>query len=264
MTHETIDYRGFEIKIQQDQCAENPWQNWDGMTPLMACSGRGDVSTYDSGDGIASFFDHVSDSWISRHWRKIAAILNVSESDCDSDCQSERDAYDASLGCVRKCYFEGILEGLAPSYYTGARDYLDALESLYTLAGIAALSTYASGYSQGDYTTILLVATPAHLARCGIKTATIDSLESDASLFAAWSFGDVFGFSIEDKSGEYIDSCWGFYGSNHQKSGIFEQAESAIDWHITAQRKQRVSRLKTLIRNRVPLAMRGDQLAQFA
>lgn len=34
--------------------------------------------------------------------------------------------------------------------------------------------------------------------------------------------GDIWGFSLEDKEGEEIDSCWGFYGSDINDNGMLE------------------------------------------
>jgi hypothetical protein len=40
--------------------------------------------------------------------------------------------------------------------------------------------------------------------------------------------------SIEGPNGEKIEdaSCWGFYGGDHEKSGLLEHARSAIDYRI--------------------------------
>lgn len=36
--------------------------------------------------------------------------------------------------------------------------------------------------------------------------------------------GAVYGYQIVDEDDEVIDSCWGFYGYDHEKSGLFENA----------------------------------------
>jgi hypothetical protein len=34
--------------------------------------------------------------------------------------------------------------------------------------------------------------------------------------------GEVYGFEITDESGEVVDSCYGFYGDDHNKSGLYD------------------------------------------
>jgi len=43
--------------------------------------------------------------------------------------------------------------------------------------------------------------------------------------------GDVYGFSIEGLE----DSCWGFFGSDHEKSGLLEHARPVIDYEVKKQ-----------------------------
>ena len=40
--------------------------------------------------------------------------------------------------------------------------------------------------------------------------------------------GQVYGYVIEDKSGEHLDSCWGFYGYNYCN----QEAESAAEYQV--------------------------------
>jgi len=58
--------------------------------------------------------------------------------------------------------------------------------------------------------------------------------------------GDIYGFetyrvSTCDKCGAtervLVDSCWGYYGSDHEKSGLLEEARGEIDSHISNERR---------------------------
>lgn len=40
--------------------------------------------------------------------------------------------------------------------------------------------------------------------------------------------GDVYGYLIENTSGEESGGCWGFYGYDHEKSGLIESAKGEI------------------------------------
>lgn len=45
--------------------------------------------------------------------------------------------------------------------------------------------------------------------------------------------GEIYGFTLIDEiTGEEIGSCWGYYGSDHEKSGLMETAKSEIDYYI--------------------------------
>ena len=49
--------------------------------------------------------------------------------------------------------------------------------------------------------------------------------------------GDVYGYTIETKDG-FVDSCWGFYGDDHEKSGLLEHAHNAVDCYLAEKKKQ--------------------------
>ena len=41
--------------------------------------------------------------------------------------------------------------------------------------------------------------------------------------------GAVYGYIVEDHKGEQIESCWGYYGHDNEKSGLLESAREVID-----------------------------------
>jgi len=249
----------FQVTIHHHEGPENPWENWDCMTPMLTYSES--TQTYDSGDGIEDFFSLVTPAWVSRNWRKIAAILEIDEAVAD---QEMRD-YGGSLSDSRYDYFETALSEKAPSSrcWGTACDYFDVLEALYDLAGIPALSTQRNGYSQGDCVRILLVATPAHAKRCGWAPDYDPNpgLKTDADLYGAWAWGDVYGYSIDDaKTGEQVDSCFGFYGTDD----VVAEVESVMNFEIENRKRERLDAIKRWIRNRVPLLIRAEMLGEMS
>lgn len=52
-------------------------------------------------------------------------------------------------------------------------------------------------------------------------------LRSEVETYDQYLRGDVYGFTVEDKNGDDVDSCWGFYGEEHAK----EEANNAADNH---------------------------------
>ena len=83
-------------------------------------------------------------------------------------------------------------------------------------------------------------------------------MEGTFKLYADWAFGDVYGFRVEDSEGEVLDSCWGYYGDEHEETGLLETARQSVDCEIESRRRVRQSRLKGLVRARVPLPVRLD------
>lgn len=63
----------------------------------------------------------------------------------------------------------------------------------------------------------------------GWKDAT-KAKEAAQSLIETWNnylSGNVWGFVIEDKEGEHVDSCWGFYGD--ADGYVLEKAKESVD-----------------------------------
>lgn len=62
-----------------------------------------------------------------------------------------------------------------------------------------------------------------------IKEKVYALLEVEVKTYNQWLTGDVYGYWIEDESGEHLDSCWGFYGFDY----CMAEAESMAD-HFAA------------------------------
>jgi hypothetical protein len=83
----------------------------------------------------------------------------------------------------------------------------------------------------------------------GIKRITKKYLEKAQSLldgevktYDNYLTGSVYGYNVvkvdEDGDEEDIDSCWGFFGYDHEKSGLLDYARNAIDCDIEYKKKQ--------------------------
>jgi hypothetical protein len=51
-------------------------------------------------------------------------------------------------------------------------------------------------------------------------------LETEVKTYDQYLTGDVWGYVIEDDSGEHVDSCWGFFGHDHCE----KEAEEALKY----------------------------------
>jgi hypothetical protein len=262
-------YRGLIIEAEQDSSPSNPFEDWDGEPPLAYYSDR-DLTDYSDGEALDPFAG-TSDAWFSRNWRALCAALEIDPAAHDEEVrQLQRDYPGNNLAALRRQTFESALEEMKPGGYYGgnASDYFIALEALWALRKVEALHWNRNGYSQSDWAEGIAVATPAWAERVG---APADShkrqLKNAADLWAAWAYGDVYGYVVsapdpdsddpeEPETGETLDSCWGYYG-DLEKSGI-----EAADSILAAAARNRAARLKDLIRNRVPLHLRPAMLAE--
>lgn len=66
-------------------------------------------------------------------------------------------------------------------------------------------------------------------------------LQGEVEIYDNYLTGDCYWYSIEDD----IDSCGCFYGYDHEKSGLLEYAENAIDCQVSEDEKQIFEDFKT-------------------
>ena len=118
------------------------------------------------------------------------------------------------------------------------------------------------GYSQGEWSEVLIVQTPDYLETTGCKELTRESMEEAFKLFGYWAWGDVYYYMIE-KDGEMVESRGGFYGDDEDESGLFGHAKQDIDNIISQRNKRKFERLKQLIKNSVELIYRPTVLQKF-
>lgn len=253
MQTESIQLNGYTVKIEQDQFAENPFEAWDCEPPLLAY--------YDSGrHGFKAYNDAPST------WREILWILPDSIFERKNRVAflrrflpsiSPRE-YVQALRDNDGSDFEAFIQLLGDVYeekphgWRGANEWLEAAAAILEYGGIPCHFTQSNGYSQGDSTLLLAVATQEWRDKAGFtpgEPLPDGCLESACDLHGFWQWGDVYGVaSIEDENGEEIPhgSCWGFYGSDHEKSGLLDHARNAIECHERTQEKE-ASRLSAAL-----------------
>lgn len=245
---ETIQYRGHTINVHHDADAGNPWTEWDGQPPMIVLHGgrHADFTEY----GLDLSVPTLTREQIKASLPALKKALGITGSVlkfCTDYTYLTRVNYDNATDLFNDSiseYFE----------QQTSSDKLELLASLYQAIGVPALCTSVHGSCQGDYAEVLLVATPEWVKEVGITGEyTEQALKNDAELYENWAFGYCYGYTVDD-----IDdaSCWGFYGYDHEKSGLLENAHNAIDCHIEQAHKARIEQVKTWIRNRVPLMYR--------
>ena len=65
-------------------------------------------------------------------------------------------------------------------------------------------------------------------------------LRNEVEQYDQYLTGEVYGYVIRGSDEETIDSCWGFYGSDHKASGLLESARGAIDAELDKVGEQQV------------------------
>lgn len=88
-------------------------------------------------------------------------------------------------------------------------------------------------------------------------------LVGEVEVYDDYISGEVYGFMAEDKDGDNIDSCWGFFGDDGVKEAI-RQGKDAIYSHIEDVNKKKSKKLRSMIEHKVPLDVRVKVLAKVA
>ena len=100
-----------------------------------------------------------------------------------------------------------------------------------------------------------------HVQRISAKReqSVLERLRHTLQLLEHWANGDVYAWEIPALD-EYGG---GFYGWDHDASGLVEYATDAINTHLRQQRQKRYACLNQLLRGHVPLHLRPALLAAF-
>ena len=84
------------------------------------------------------------------------------------------------------------------------------------------------------------------------KEQLLTYLSNEVEAYDTYLRGDIVGFEITDKNGDYVDSCWGYYA----EQDAIHEAKSSIDANISYSLRQHLKHLKQQIVNKVPLLYR--------
>jgi hypothetical protein len=229
------EHNGYRIRAVLDQDVLNPL-NDDGHWPMLVRD-DGRVTLYEKTAGFRADdpLSRISDAQLVHDQITIAKLLSVKIEVLTAlvgDYGPRGVKYCDDGGLLRE-QFQNILDDQRES------EKFETYAELFKLAGIHAYCADSCGHSQGDRAEVLVVATPEAIEEFGCTEVTDDDLAEQVKLYGAWAWGDVYGYVIErvqfeDDSGdnvvvgvEEIDSCWGFYGSDFDWSGLEDAAMEA-------------------------------------
>lgn len=252
----------YRVKRIHDYSPCNPFTEWDGYWPMLVDHGRrnGGVTVY--GDSsIRNPLSFLTDGQILRHQVKLAEIIDAATWGYCAGKEGLADYKRDSRGNYNGSPAELVRDYLERIWLESDSDEFDKIADILSIAGIESLSTCSTGYSQGDYADILIVATPAAMKEFGWSrrkmkdTAAIQKdMAGQARLYGQWAWGDCYGYAVEratdwDSDGEVTDweeleSVWGFYGDDWKENG----ADDFIVHSIRVDHAERVKELPELIK----------------
>jgi len=240
-TEESFDVDGFTVEIVRDECADNPHDRGDCESPAIWL--HHGLHEYGN-ERLVDVIWNLSLPIVARKWRALADAVDLSHDDLQALSEDYKIYHGGCINNARQQVLGEALDELKENAernsYSG--DYLEALRTIYRLIGVPAETFMRNGYCQGDVALGLIVMTPKWKAHVGAPHATmrrIKEAEADMSIqadeYAAWLWGDVYGFRIEDETGAEIDSCYGFYVFGELdpiKSGIADAICETLNWGI--------------------------------
>lgn len=261
------EYLGYTITVIHDDMPANPFEDDEGSWPMSVYGGRDGFTDYDNTApwSVRAPFGAFSDELLIHLQVHIASVLEITIEDL------LRDYHHADVP-MSYCRDAAILRDCFVSHYeavvSDSRN-LTVCSKLYDLAGVPNYRTQVRGYSQGDWAEVLVLAPPSLIENwCPDLTAEqlTDNLAAQAKLYGWWAWGDTWGWTVSLQSDpeDEIDSCWGYYGPDFDENGIEEAAMSTVEHLVHERRRARLSTLKRLIRNRVPLHLRPGLLPRIA
>ena len=195
MCDETMQYAGCTIKIIRDEFSSNPRKDYDHLGKMILFPNRDYIS-------FNEFDDYVDARDFEQTLRALA--WNVTKADAVEDDLIV--SMEHVLRCVNKHY---VIIPVDRDRYSG-------------------MSSRGLTVSESDTNCDGFILFPvADLPKEGIDRDQAERyLEGEIEEYTAWAIGEAYGYVIEDRDGNELDSCWGFYGMDYAIESAKESAKS--------------------------------------
>jgi hypothetical protein len=236
----------YKVVAHHEHDPENPWEAWDSQPPMVSVCGRNFHNAY--GDAETPETSRLTaEQVINNHDAVDGALAPFFE--C-MEADDPRSVLELIFGNkIPDQYHPNadpleIIRDEVNEYLSGSMDteMLDRLEEVWNWLGVQTWNTEVYGYSQGDWCKVLMVATPEWLEKSGLKDASEEVIEgqlvSASKLYGHYMFGDTYWCEIvrveRDEDGEvvgeeFVESCGGYYGPDHEASGLADYAREVLD-----------------------------------
>lgn len=211
---ETEQYKGYEIEIHADYHPANPIKDWDMLGTMVCAHSRYTLGHVRVDNGLDIFPEILGSNGVR----------------------------DALVGESREDWL-----------YHGSLDEEDT-GRLWAAVDKAAITLPLYLYDHGNITMrtgafscpwdsgqvgVVYVLKEAVRKEWGWKLITksrrkkIENLlRAEVQVYDNYLTGSVYGYVVKDQEGFDIDSCWGFYGYDNEKSGLMEYARGAVDHDV--------------------------------
>jgi hypothetical protein len=203
--HETIEYKGFDIRLYPDENAQNP-RDWDNIG-TMVCFHR----EYTLGDE-----DHGLTKDMFGSWQDLRAHLIKEEK---AVIILPLYLYDHSGLRMKVGSFAGLLPQGHAEFDSGQVGFIYITRKTIKKE-MARPRRMKKGQINPDLQEI------KHVSKKD-RERIITSLKGEVNTYDKYLSGDVWGYVVEDPEG-YIgeESCWGYFGF----SEVEEEAKHIVDW----------------------------------
>lgn len=153
---------------------------------------------------------------------------------CPIDPREEYYENCGKMYCFHRIYKLGDENDVNTEDYSSFDEMIDDLTSdndivlplyLYDHSGITISTTpFSCPWDSGQVGFITMSENTIKDLFGGDRDKALKCLESEVEVYDQYLRGDVYGYRLEDADGNEIDACWGFYGYDHEKSGLLECA----------------------------------------
>lgn len=234
---ETIKYKGYDIEIVADDWAESP-REWDNAGKMVCQHGR----YYLGDEEYKNSYANSWKEWFAYYVLENYATLNLKYYDTFGYFGDEEE-----VEKVWKWIEENMI--VMPLF-------------LYDHSGLSISTSRTCRWDSGQVGFMYITKKDA-VKEWGNKyfTKTVEEkaiacLEEELKTYDDYLRGYVYGYRILDKEGNEIDSCHGYYGYDHEESGLLDSARSSINAEIKYKLKAHLEKLKKQILSKAPLQCR--------
>lgn len=255
---ETIERGKYRIDIYPDMHPSDPLEDCDGYYPMIVKGGRR-FNNHDYGN-LQNDLEAALFKLDPNQTRALALTLdNGADLIAEAEEDYPREEYDtpSEHDLTIADELHGQIRDLMNS--DDDDEALDTMEAVAKFLKWPCLNTCSRGYSQGDYVDVLVCWTPDFGKKFGMKRENVTDEDMKATLhdWSAYAWGSVYGYAVTDtETEEQIGSCWGFYGYEHEKSGLMEHAEEDIRSHQHTVTQEHIAKVKAWTRHHVPMEHR--------
>jgi hypothetical protein len=214
-------YKGYSIEIEQDDCDESP-REWDNLGKMVCFHKRYNLG--DKTDLKNSMFNS---------WDELEDYLVKGTTGKDHDEMLYLAEKDRALVILPLYLYD----------HSGLRMSVGSFNDRWDSGQV--------GFIYATREDILKCYMVKKISKSILKKVEV-CLESEVKTYDQYLSGDVYHFLIEDKDGEQVDSCGGYYGYKE----CLTEAQLQVDWYVKKEIKSHEEKLKAQIKNKVDLQYR--------